>query len=270
VADEEITDLTEDAQATDAAAGKAKKKAPKAAKAPKEEQDTADAEDPKGKKGKKEKKAKPDKKDKVKGEKGGAGGVIIIMILVLVILIGGFAAALYFDVFDARIIVADVITDPILEVLIWLDPAYSSINQRLRSEAATQERRFEERSAQFEEREEDIALRETVLDTREQQLDRRALELDRREDQITAMYERTVPIHRRDDITEEELEDMISLSRTYTQMSPDDAANILVRLYDPRDVAAILYHMTERNAGSILAVMDPAYAANITEILLYN
>jgi flagellar motility protein MotE (MotC chaperone) len=53
-------------------------------------------------------------------------------------------------------------------------------------------------------------------------------------------------------------------------MSPDAAAERLVRLYDPRDVAAILYFMAERSAASILAAMEPGYAANITEIMLYN
>jgi len=84
------------------------------------------------------------------------------------------------------------------------------------------------------------------------------------------MYERTVPLYRRPDITDQELEDMISLSRTFTQMSPETAAVILVQLYDPRDVASLLYYMGERNAAAILAVMDISYAAEITEILLYS
>jgi len=96
------------------------------------------------------------------------------------------------------------------------------------------------------------------------------LELDSREAQIIAMYERTVPLHRREPMTEEEIDDMVSLSRTFTQMSPEDAAAILVQLYDPRDVAAILYFMSERNAGAILATMSERYAAEITEILLYS
>jgi len=249
---EEITDLTEDGEDAGAADEKGKKK---------------------GKKAPKEPKAPKEKKEKVKKdpkEKGGAGGVIIIMILVLLILIGGFAAALFFDIFDARVIIAEVITEPLLDIIIWLDPGYSSINQRLAAEGEAQEKRFEERAESLDRREEEVKLREEIINSRELQLERRAFDLDRREEQIIAMYERTIPIYRRDDLTEQELEDMMSLSRTYTQMSPETAALILVRLYDLRDVAAILYYMGERNAASILAVMDASYAAEITEIWLYS
>ena len=257
MADEEITDLTEDGDP--GAASKSKKKA-KAPKAPKEE---AESDSPKVKK------QKGAKTPKAPGEKAGAGGVIIIMILVLLILVGGFGAALYFNVFDARVIVADVVTEPVIDVLIWLDPGYSAINQRLRAREETQERRFAERNEELDIREGSIEIQENILNTLEQQLERREIELNRREEQIIAMYERTIPMYRRD-MTDQELEDMMSLSRTYTQMSPETAAEILVRLYDSRDVAAILYFMGERNSASILAAMTPEYAAAITEIWLYN
>ena len=250
MADEEVTDLTEGEEDSDAKAkGKQKtEKAPKAAK---------------------EKKEKGSKDKKEKGEKGGSGVIILLMILVLVVLIGGFGAAVYFDILGAREIVADAITEPLLNLIVWLDPQFSTVDQQLRDERAAQERRFAEREADFEDREEEIILQEDILIMREQALDRREMELNNREDQIIAMYERTIPIHRRE-MTEQELEDMLSLSTTYTQMSPESAAAILVELYDPRDVAAILYYMGERNAGSILAVMRPNYAAEITEILLYS
>jgi len=256
MADEETTDLTEGEDAPASAKGKGKKeKAPKEPKAPKE------------------KKEKKEKQKKVKGEddgeKGGAGGIVIIMILVLAILIGGFSAALIFDVFSAREIMADVITEPLLDVIIWLDPGFSSIRSRLETEEEAQIRRMEERRAEMELMEADWALREAAIESRELQFERRGFDLDRREEQIVAMYERSVPLHRRD-MTEEEMDDMLQISRIYTQMAPDVAAERLVRLYDPRDVAAILYFMGERNSASILAVMDVAYAAEITEILLYS
>jgi len=252
MADEELNDSTEEEGSGAGPAGKGKKiKEPKAAKEPREP------------------KAKKEKKSKGAKEKGGAGGIIIIMILVLLILVGGFAAALYFDIFDSRVIIADIITDPLLDMIIWLDPGYSSINQRLVLERELMERRFAERTEDLDIREAEIEMLENMLTGREQQLERRAFDLDRREEQIIAMYERTIPIHRRD-MTEQELEDMLSLSRTFTQMAPDTAAQILVGLYDPRDVAALLYYMGERNAASILAVMRVDYAAEITEILLYS
>jgi len=260
MADEEVTDLTEEEGSAAPAKGK---KEPKAPKAPKEPKESKEAE------GGKEKKGKKDKLPKVKGEKSSALGVIIIMLLVLLILIGGFAAALYFDVFDARVIIGEVLTDPLLDVIIWLDPGYNTISQRLRSEEESSARRFAERMEELALREAEIELLEGSMVSREQQVERRTHDLDRREEQILAMYERTMPLWRRD-MTEEEMEDMVSISRIYTNMSPEDAANRLIQLYDPRDVAAILYFMGERNSASILAQMDVRYAANITEILLYS
>ena len=252
MADDEVTDLTEDEAASEAAP---KGKKEKAQKAPK---------------GEKEPKAPKDKKEKKEKEKGGnATGLIIIMILVLLILIGGFGALLYFDMFDARMIVADVVRDPMLDVIVWLDPRFSSVNQRLIEEAEAQEKRIAELHEALDRREEEIALLEGVLQTKEDQLERRANELNIREEQILAMYERTVPLYRRE-MTEEELEDMLQISTLYTQMAPEAAAARLVRLYDPRDVAAILYFMGERNAAAIMSVMTVEYAAEITEILLYS
>jgi flagellar motility protein MotE (MotC chaperone) len=258
VADEDVTDLTDDDESGAEPKGKQKKvKAPKPPKAPKKEKEP------------KEKKVKEKKVKEKKESSGGSGGLIVIMSLVLILLIGGFTVALVFDVFSARVITADVITEPLIDVIIWLNPSYSSISNRLEAERVAQEIEFEERTDDLDEREAQIELLENVLITQEQLLDRRALELDRREEQIIAMYERTIPIYRRE-MTEQELADMNSLSRTYTQMAPEAAADIIVELYDPRDVAAIIYFMGERNAAAILAVMEPDYAANITEILLYS
>ena len=250
MADEETTDLTGGEESSAPAKGK-KEKAPKV---PKEKKEKAP-------------KTKREKSDS--DDKGGAGGIVIIMILVLTILIGGFTAALIFDVFSAREIMADVLTEPLLDAIIWLDPGFSSIRQRLAVEEEAQIRRLEERREEMDERQGDIEMREAALLTREQQIERRGFDQDRREEQIIAMYERTIPLYRRD-MTDEEMDDMIQISRIYTQLAPDAAAERLVRLYDRRDVAAILYFMVERNSAAILAEMEPFYAAEITEILLYN
>jgi len=248
VADDEVTDLTEDGDS--GAAGKGKKgKEPKVPKEPKE------------------KKQKAPKDVKSKG--GGAGGIIIIMILVLVILIGGFGAALYLDMFSAREVVAELITEPLLGIIIWLDPEYSSIEQRLQNEIESHERQNAERVAKLDEREAQIEMMEGILETRENLLNRRDADQNRREEQILAMYERTVPLYRRE-MTDEVLDEMNTLARTYMNMAPDVAAGILVRLYDIRDVASILWFMGERNAALILEAFTPEYAAEITEIWLYN
>jgi len=258
MADDDVTDLTEEGSGAPAKG----KKAPKAPKAPKEPVEAKDAKDPKGKK---------DKGSKGKKEKGGAAGIIIMMLLVLIILIGGFTAALYFDVFSARVIIADVLTEPLLDVIIWLDPEYHTIRQRLNEEEEASVRRFEERTEQLNRREAELDAWESMVATREQIVERRTHDLDRREEQIIAMYERTIPLYRRlPEMSEQDMEDMISLTATFTSMSPEIAATILVQLYDPRDVASILYYMSERNAAAIMAQFDTRYAANITEILLYN
>jgi len=265
VAEDETTDLTEDGEESAPAKGK-KQKAPKAPKPPKAPKAPKAPKEPKAPKVKKEKKKKEKGDDE---DKGGAGGIVIIMLLVLAILLGGFTAALIFDVFSAREIIADVITEPLLDVIIWLDPGFSSIRQRLAVEEEAQDRRLEERKLEMDEREADIEILEAAISSREQILERRGFDLDRREEQIVAMYERTIPLYRRD-MTEDELDDMLQISRIYTQLAPEAAAERLVRLYDRRDVAAILYFMGERNAASILAEMEVGYAAEITEILLYN
>ena len=247
MAGEEITDLTGGEEEESGAKGKQKKET-----APKE---------PKGKK---------EKIPKEKGEKkGGAGGVILIMLLVLILLIGGFAAAIYFDVFEARSIVADAISEPLTKLIIWLDPGFSTVDQQMRDEAEARERRIMELEFDLDGRIAEAEAREDELFSREQQLDRRASELNSREQQIIQMYERTIPLYRRDDRTDQELEDMLSLSRTYSNMAADVAAEIMVKLHDPKDVAAILYYMSERNAALIFTEFRPEYAAEITEILLY-
>ena len=71
-------------------------------------------------------------------------------------------------------------------------------------------------------------------------------------------------------MSDQELADIQSLSRSYAQMDPGIAAGILVELKDEQHVATILYHMVERNAAAILSVMEPAFAARITEILLLS
>ena len=252
MADEEVTDLTKEESAEPKAEAKA-------AKAVSDADDGADA----GKKGKgKGKKGKGSKK-------GGGGGVIAVMLIVALLLAGSFGAAVYFDVFSARAITADLLKEPLLRVVIWLDPTFSTVDERMREEADARDKRLTAREEKLDERELDLVQRESRADTREQQLDRRALELNNREEQIIAMYERTIPLYRRD-MTIQEREDMESFARTFTQMSPDSAAYILVGTGSVDDVAAILYFMNERNAAAIMAAFHPDYAAAVTNVWLYS
>jgi len=250
---DEVTDLTDEAK--EAADGKGKKGKRKDKKKGKEPKDTVDS-------GDKDSKVKSDKK-------GGAGGVILLMSLVLLLLIGGFGTALFFDALGTRIVVGDAVNEHLQDIIIWLNPGYQSIAQRQRAEAAAQEGRFAERNAEIDAREAAILEREYMLDTFEAQTIRRENELLHREAQLEAMLDRTVPLHRRENMTEQEFNDMISLSITYAQMAPEEAANIMVEIHDPRDVAGLLYHMSERERAAIMTAMEARFAAHITEILLY-
>jgi flagellar motility protein MotE (MotC chaperone) len=251
MADEEVTDLTEG----EADAGQKKGKAPKAPKVT-----TPQGEVPEKGKG---------AKGKGKGKKGGGGGsLVIIMIVILLLTVGSFGFAVYTDFMNARAFLADVFSEPLIDAIIWLDPRFSTVNDQMQSDADAREEKLDEREAAIDEREAAVELRESVVTTREQQNERRTQELNTREDEITAMYERTIPLYRRE-MSQAETDEMLSIARTFTQMSPDEAAAIMVEIYDERDVAAILFFMAERNRGAILAAFEPAYAAHITEILLY-
>ena len=260
------TEEQEEAAPDDAAKGKKTKK-PKKEKAPKKKKGE-EAEDSSNS-GELKVSTESLKKGKSKG-KGSSIAVITIMILVVVVLISGFLTAMVFGILGTRDVVADVMGEPLMDFMIWLDPRLAALDQRVEARAADADRRAAAREAELDAREGAIVFFEEDLAIREAALDRRFLELESREAQVVAMYERATPIHRRTDITEQDIEDMVSLSRTYTQMAPDSAAEIMIRIHDPRDVAAILYFMSERNAAAILAAMEPHVAAEITEILLYH
>ena len=253
--DEEVTDLTE--EGSESKAEPAKEKPAKPAKS---ESDDSAA---------KASKAKGKGKGKAQKKGGGGGGVIAIMLIIALLLAGSFGAAVYFDVFSARAITSDLLKDPLLKVVIWLDPTFSTVDERMRNEAEARDRRLTTLEEKLEERIEELLQRESRADTREQQLDRRAIELNNREEQIIAMYERTVPLYRRD-MTIQEREDMETYARTFTQMAPEAAAQILVGTGSVDDVAAILYFMSERNAAAILAAFHPDYASAVTNVWLYN
>jgi len=255
----DVTDLTEDG-APDAGKGKkVKEKKVKEKKKDKNSKDSGDGVDGfDGEDG-----------QKVKGKKkGGATGIIVLMLLVLFLLVGGFGTALFFDALGARMVVANAINDPLIDLVIWLDPGFNTVADRMRADAELYESRFRAREQAMDERDSAIIEKEYELQRLEEQISRREADMERREAQLEAMADRTIPLHRRD-MTEQEFEDMVSLSNTYAQMAPEVAATIMVALHDPRDVAGLLYHMAERERAAIMTEMTPAFAAHVTEILLY-
>lgn len=252
MAEEDVTDLTEGEEPEDSKGKKGKRK--KKEKAPKEP---------------KKSKLNGDKEQKVKGKgKGGTLGVIILMVLVVLLLVGGFGAALFFDVLEARQVVADVINDSLIDLVIWLDPGFSSVEARMRADAEAMAQHSAAREEELNEREEELLAREAIFDTLEAQVSRRETDLANREARMQVVLDRSTPLFRRQ-MTEAELEEMLSLSNTYSQMAPEVAARIMTELHDPRDAAGILHFMNERNRAAIMAVMDERFAAHVTEILLY-
>jgi len=217
---------------------------------------------------------KPGKKGKAKGEKKKGGKLKLILIAVPVVVIAGFVAMLAFNLFGVRSIVGSAVKEPVISAVVWLDPEFKSVDDELQSKSDRLDAQFGERETQLSTREAGIAEQEaelnerkTSLDTFEAQLERRSASLDKRAEQMNQTNGTAAPIYRRD-LTEQELTDMQSLSRSYAQINPATAADILTKLKDEQHVASIIYFMSERNAAAILAAMEIEFAARITDILL--
>jgi len=279
--DDDITDLTGDGNADGKGKDKTKNKKKKEKEPGQAVPQQAEVVKPvkKGKsKSEKTGKAGREKTGKAGREKkGGKLKLKLILILTPILLIAGFVAVLVINLFGVRDIVGGVVKGPILSAVVWFDPEFKSVDDELRAKNKERETGLKLRETDLNKREAGIAERETklesweeLLDTRESQLTRRGTALDRREEQLKQAEQSdnsTVPQYRRV-LSSGELEDMQSLSMSYAQMAPEKAAGILVELKDEVHVATILYYMVDRNAADILAVMEPRFAAKITEILL--
>jgi len=271
---DDFADLTEEPE--EAGKGKQKKKKEK----------------PDKKAGKKDKKAGGKEKKsglpligKKKGEKPAADAepkkkgikLKLILIIVPVVLVAACVALLIFNLFGARDILNGLVGNPIIKAVVWLDPEFSSIDRELRKMS-------DDRSAALDKREYGLDDRDAALDKRASELDNRGAELnewgiqlDKRETAVSKREESvkeaetasgTSAIRRV--LTEQELADYRSLSRSYANMDPDAAAKILAQMKDLNDAAAILFYMSERGAAAVLAAMDAQLAARLTEILLEN
>ena len=233
MANDDFTDLTEEEGAEDQKPEKAKREKKK--KEPKQPKDLDEPSPGKY--------VKPGKK---KGRK-----LKIILIIVLILLIGGFVfEEVYYNILGTR--------DVLIDAVVRIDPEFRG------REAELDEKAFELGRWEVE-----LDAREKAALSRETQNDRRKSDLDSREELLNVREQLAEPVYKRV-MTEQEILDMQSLSRAYSMMAPESAAVILMELEHAEDVAAILYYMTERYAAAILAVMDPIYAAIITEILLYQ
>ena len=255
---DDFRDLTED-EADPDDNGKGKKKEPKQPKPEKQAKTQAENGQKEQAKGKEKKESKKGKKNKADKKKKG-GKVKLILILVLVILVGGIV---FVEFINPELNMLGL-RDLLVENVVKLDPAFVSA---------------EERQVSLDTYEAETAVREAAVASREAQVDRRRADLDAREAELRDRELKLIPIYRRI-MTAQEADDMESLSRTYSMMSPEAAAEIFDELYAAKpanrreevaqDIAAILYHMTERSAAAVLSAMDAELAAEITLILLYE
>lgn len=170
---------------------------------------------------------------------------IIIPLFIVFVIVAGLAAALIFNLFSLQ--------DMFFDTIYSLDPDYISVDV-LRSE-------LDRREAELNEKEEKLLKNEQRLEKLREELNKRKSELDERETAIIPLYLRP--------LNEEELANMKSVGRIYSQMVPEEAAEILASLYSVDDMAAILYYMPEKSSAAILAAMDTALAAEITNVLIH-
>lgn|GEM_PF-3513888 len=204
---------------------------------------------------------------KANGDKKKSSKLPIIIICAIVVLIALCLVMVIMNLFGARDWAGGVLKDPLINTIIWLDPEFSSIEETLRNSSDERQAELDEFEKEIKARASDIEEREAAAETRDQQLNRRSDALDRREQNISQTESSDTPIFRRV-LTEEEIAAMQSLSRAYAAMEPEAAAQIMAEIYSLDDSAVILFYMTERRAGAILAAMHPEMAARITEILL--
>ncbi len=170
---------------------------------------------------------------------------IIIPLVIVLVVIGGLVAAVIFNLFSVQ--------DMFFDTVYSLDPEYIAVGE-LRAELDSWE-------AELTEKEEKLLKNEQRLEKLKDELDKRRTELDEREVAIMPVYLRP--------LDEEELANMKSIGRVYSEMAPKDAAEILSSLYSVDDMAAILFYVPEKSSAAILAAMDTALAAEITDILLH-
>ena len=202
----------------------------------------------------------------------------ILIIGIPIILVAAFVAEeIVFNLVGTRNYVGDLF----VSAAVWLDPESSGISGELnkREETFNQykaetETAFEEKQQEVDAKQAELSAREASLDEREAGIASREEQQDRRQETLTAWEKeidekeyRLTPAFRRE-LSDQEVEDMLSLARTYAAMEADTAAVIMAELYNAIDAASILYYMSERNAAAILSVMDVDFAAMVTDILL--
>lgn len=184
-------------------------------------------------------------KQVVKKKKGKAFKIAVSVFLILAVA-GFLVISLMYNLFSVR--------DSLLKTAYSMDPDFVAAGQ-LRDQLAQKETELADRESKVSAEEQRLAELKKKLDERKKELDQRERE--------------SIPIYRRP-MTEDELGDMKSIGKIYAEMQPEDAAAILISLYSTEDMAAVLYHMSEKSSAAILSAMDTTVAAEITDMLLHE
>ena len=198
----------------------------------------------------------------------------ILFIALPILLVGGFV---FEEIHWNWLGVRDWTCDAFISVAIWLDPDTALQQKALSDRSDELDRREqlitareEERKATLDAKQEKINKREEDVTAREKSAQEQSKKLDERENALKEQQNAPpVPLYRRI-LTDQELTDMKALSGTYAAMDPEKAAEILEKLGDYDEMAAIIYYMTEKKAAAIISAMDATVAAVLTQKLLYE
>jgi flagellar motility protein MotE (MotC chaperone) len=114
------------------------------------------------------------------------------------------------------------------------------------------------------------AVQEKLKDMKEKEREKRLAEVERViEDKLKRLIEERKRLEalRKRPLTEEEEKEIKKLIKIVSK-TPSDEAGAILNEVEPRIAAEILIRLKERQAGQILAAMDPKKAAVVTEIIM--
>ncbi|MPM03690.1 hypothetical protein SDC9_49957 [bioreactor metagenome] len=167
----------------------------------------------------------------------------LLLILVLIIAIGAAGAALYFT----------GLLNPVLERI------------GLRQPAAETQLSIEERETLLDLKETELNKKEETLNQREKQLEEKDLAQQTQSDGNETAKSFSEMIK---GLSEDELSYLKKVSSIYSKMDAAEAATILTGIFDLTEISSILYYMQPAVSAAVLEQMEPAKAAEITQIML--
>lgn len=193
----------------------------------------------------KNREASPKNLDEGKGKKKKSGfPKIIIIILIIVILIAGAGGALYFS-------------GNLNSVLSMVGLAKNTSG----AAAADQQAALDRRKAELDAREQSLNDLQKKLNAQQETLDEKMSAAE-----ASAAANRTFE-EIRAGLSEEKLTELQQVGSIYSKMDPKAAAAVMTQIYNPQQIAVIIYFMQPAASASLLAKMDAPLAASVTQLL---